>query len=565
MTGLRSPESAAAAACFFAIGALAAGLSGCGSATSDGGADGTVANEPPSFPLSSVQDDLAEADFLALADGDADLAALRANLSGAGFGTFVVAGAVGDDAARLEFAAYSNASGETRTLVRHCAGEDCVRAVAEEADGAIRWIDAAGADVTPRAVALPPLLREQAVGGTATRVVSALSDGEPVDVAAVDLSRRRLLVMNQFGATTGLAATDVAGTLATAGGFDEVIADDHATWDAIRSAITTAYPHEVMVWIGQPVRMLHKQPVAKGEPGWYKSIGMEAASGLYGLRKVASEDMSRAFKSAPLAGPGVVLLVGSESLGDGTEGMNMPAAIPQQLELPGKVVAGFTGDAHPAVLLAVARAFLDGLGTGKTAGDARDAANGLVEAWDLPARLAFTDESDAAFRLLPPRASFWGGKVPASASMKLYLHMRLWCAAKPGASFKAIEENQGNSGFEEMEIDGPVFRGNMEREYDPGQFHRAEVVGVLGEVRKGAHFYFAYRGDVKKGYVGLTMYANAEITDVREDEAETRVSFAGSVVALPFAANGGQSCELRDTDLEPQLQGSGTSELILKY
>jgi len=519
---------------------------------------------PPETPLlSTFQDELSEDAFWAAASGDTDLLAIRSCLEAAGFATFVAAGDVGYDGARLDFAAYSDGSGAVRAAVRHCASDACVRAIAEEVEGVVRWHDCEGAEVEVRPVPLPYLLRELAIKDSTTTLVSPLT-AEPVDLGAIDLSQRRLMVFNQFGPTTGLGAAELLPDGVQ--GFYQVVLDDHAQWEAVRGAMLTAYPHEVMVWAGQPIRQLYKQSVKQGMPPYYKTVAMAAASGLYGIRRVTASEVRQAFLAAPFSGPGVVVLVGSESLGDGTPGMKVPSALARELDIPGKVVAGFQKDAHPAVLVAATKEFLARLFAGASAGEARDRANALLSAWGVEARLSLTDSSDAAFHLPPTAASFWGGQEVVAADMKLYLHMRLWCETKPGGPYGPVEEKEGNPGFADMSVSGPVFKGHMERQYGagPDDVFRADIEGVLGEIRQGAHFFFVYSGDVKTGYMDMKLYANAEITKVEQDDSNTNVYFKGSVESLPFTGSEGKQCELRESDLEPLVEGTLSSVLTLK-
>jgi hypothetical protein len=531
-----------------------------------GGSDAIEPVEAPTCPTSSVQDELTETAFWQSAADDAELAALKDALAGQGFASFVTAGALAEDGgARLDFAAYADTGGAERAVVRHCASSDCVRAIARVEDGAVRWADAVGSDVAVRPVAIPPFLRELSVAGDSTSVVSPLSQPAVVDPSSIDLSRRRVMLVSQFGSAFGLPGASVIEALAGGGQFTEAAVLDHAPYAALRDAIVTAYPHEVLVVVAQPVRQLFKQAVSKDEPDWHKTIGIEAASGVYGFSTVGADLIATALRAAPLGGPGVVLLLGSESLGDGTDGMvKAPTSMMKQLDFPGTVVAGFVGGAHPAVLLDVSKTFLSELQAGRTAGEARDLANAWLDAYGSTARLSFTDGSDAGYRLLPPSDAFWSGAAPKTADFSPFFHFRLYCASAPGKAEKAIEEKQANPLFRDLAVEGPVFRGGMDLEISPEKTLHADVLGVLGDLRAGAHFYFAFQGDAKEGYEGLTLYANADITKVSKAAGTTTVEFRGSAQALAFTDAKGQACTLHDTDLEPMVEGQGTSKMILK-
>jgi hypothetical protein len=542
-------------------------LAACGGST-DGPA-GTGKDDPvPAGPVASVQDELAEADFWTRTADDAALAGLKDGLVAAGFSTFVTAGVLAEDGgASLEFAAYGNEAGAERAAVRHCSAGDCVRAVAEVVDGRIAWTGPDGAPLAVRPIAVPHLLRQTKTQKPAdgTVVVSPLETPAPAEPVTLDLTKRRLVLVSRFGGETGLPAAGLGGALATSGRFDEVVVSENAPAEAFRTALSTAHPHEVVVLVAQGLRQLaldNKDPALRE----YRTLGLLARSGVYGSTLLDAASLAGAGNASPLTGPGVLLLVGGETIGDGSKSMGKAgqATTAAQLRFPGHVVAGFVHSAAPQVLAEAARRFLEALGDGDTAATARDRVNAVLEGWGVAARLAFTEGSDEAYRLPGPAVSFWGDRVPASADLSLYLHLRLYCANKYGKQV-AVEESQGNPAFEGVAFEGPVFRGTREIEFGPGQFHRATVLGMLGELREGAHFYFSYTGDVKDGYTGLTLYANAEITAVVEKNGETRVSFRGGAEALPFPDAQGTTCTLPDTDLEPMLEGSGESRLVLHW
>ena len=534
----------------------------CGSG---GGDDGIDAPPAPTGPVSAVQDEWTEDAFWAAVGNDAELAALRDKVAADGFTTFVTAGAIAEDGgARLEFSAWADSSAAPRAVVRHCVEPLCLVAIARVDNGTVAWVDATGKDVPVRNIAIPPLLRELAVSGGTSSVVAAETVATPVDPSSIDLSRRRLVVASQFGADVGLAGASVLGDLATAQLFSEVVVYDHTGWADVETVLKGGYPHEALVLVSQSVRQMFKQSVAKGQPNWYKTLGYEMSAGVYGFQRVTADVVAAALKVAPLAGPGLVFLLGGESLGDGTDGMTKaPQAAAVQLQFEGKVIAGFIGHDTPAILVEATKDFLSQLAGGKTAGEARDHANAVLTAWGSTAQVGFAYGSDEAYKLLP-LGDFWHGKAPAAADMAPFFHFRKYCAAKAGLPEKAIEEAQANPAIRDMTVNGPAFEGSMELEIGPGETLHATVRGVLGELREGAHFYFAYVGDAKDGYQGLTLYANARIITVKSAAGATTIEFAGTAEALPYTTSDGQVCTLHDTFLEPMVGGQGYSKLILK-
>jgi hypothetical protein len=233
--------------------------------------------------------------------------------------------------------------------------------------------------------------------------------------------------------------------------------------------------------------------------------------------------------------------------------------------MPGRLVAGFVAGAHPSVLVAAARDFLGRLEAGSGASEARDGTNALLQAWRVPARLAFATGSPEDYRLPPAPGSFWGDRAPADAEMSLFFLLRPWCSPTPGAPEQAEEEKQGNPGVRGIRFDGPVFRGEWDLKVSETKTLHATVLGVMGELRPGAHFHFVWQGAVKGGFDGLTFYANAEIVSVRAEGATTTVDFEGTALALPYVDEDGRQCSLHDTYLEPMVQGAGVSQMVLRF
>jgi hypothetical protein len=536
---------------------------GCGG--SSGPSDASQVPPIPEAPATSVQDELKETDFWIAVEDDADLHALKDALVAEGFGTFAIAGAwTADPGLTLHYSAYANANGAEKAILRQCNDSGCAVAIAAGDGDAVAWTDGQGSPVPVVPMPVPFLLRQtlkQKIED-GTTLVSPLTEIPVVDSAAIDLDSRRLIVANQFGEAMSLKAADVAGALASGTRFSNVVMDDHVTWAGMQEYLTTSYPHEVLVFVSQPLRKLYKD---NKDPAlrWYRTVGYHFPRGVYGSAPVMADAFVAAVRAAPFSGPGLVLLIGGDSIGDASEGMESPDSTAKLLSFPGKVVAGFVHHAPTPVLLAAARKFLDGLDAGKTAAEARDATNALLEAWGEAARLKFNYDGDEGFKLLPDRASFWGDRVPKSATLSMFVHVRLYCANAKGQQ-TAVEEKQGQIGIANIAIDGPVFSGKRELEVNPGQFLRTEVRGVFGEIRAGAHFYFVLTGDVKEDYEGLTLYGNGVITKVTEAGSTSKVQFKGVAEALPFVNKAGVLCTLPDTYLEPIVEGS-LSEMVLSY
>ncbi|MBL6975551.1 MAG: hypothetical protein ISR64_07465 [Deltaproteobacteria bacterium] len=543
-------------------------LAACGSGAGVESLDGFVAPEPPTASMSNVQEQWTEAEFDQWVAGSAELAGLRDQLAGQGFDQYVTSGRLEDeDGVRLDFGTYRNKEGEQRAVVQHCASGDCVGAVAGLSGESMTWTDGAGGPLTLRTVAIPYLVRQTLKQDPeeGTFLATPLVQGAVVDPSGIDLGRRRLVVAHQFGDAFGVQGSSLAGDLASSNLFTEVVSDDYLTWPALETYLSSSYPHEVLVVASQSLRQLYRDSEDASDR-WHRTLGIEVQNGLYGFDWVSAQSLRNALKKAPLSGPGVVLLMGAESLGDETDGMiNNHESMYTHMTFPGKVVAGFLHQARPELLQAASREFLDRLGNGQTSGEARERANFLLKSWGSEARLAFTPESDEEFRLAPARENFWGDRVPKTGVINPFIILRPWCVQGSGKE-TALDEREGNPWVSDLVLDGPVFRGSRDHEVDLSVTLHMEMLGVLGEIRKGAHFFFVFQGGLKKEFPELTLYGNARITDVIEKPDSTTIRFDGTGEVLPFENSDGESCTFKYMLLEPLIGGTGKySELTLEY
>lgn len=570
MTQKRNCRAGSAASRLFTalgtVGIMA--LAACGSGSGGESLDGFVAPEPPTASMSNVQEQWTEAEFDQWLTGSADLAGLRDQLMGQGYDQYVTSGRLEDeDGVRLDFGTYGNAEGEQRAVVQHCVSDDCVGAIASLSGESMTWTDVSGGAMTLRTVAIPYLARQTLKQDPAegTYLATPLVQSAVVDPSGIDLARRRLVVANQFGDAYGVKGPSLAGELAASNLFTEVVADDYVTWPALESYLSKSYPHEVLVVHSQSLRQLYRDSEDASDR-WHRTLGMEFQNGLYGFDWVSAQNLGNALKQAPLSGPGVVLWMGAESLGDQTDGMtNNPESMFTNMTFPGKVVAGFLHQARPELLQAASREFLERMGQGQTSGEARDGANFLLQSWGTEARLAFTPDSDEEFRLAPSRSNFWADRVPKTAIINPFIILRPWCVQSNGKE-AALDEREGNPWVGALNLDGPVFRGGRDHEVSPEVTLHMEMLGVLGEIRKGAHFYFVFQGGIKKEFPDVTIYGNAEITDVIEGPDTTTIRFTGTGEALPFENSDGESCTFKYMLLEPLIGGTGKhSEITLEY
>ena len=529
---------------------------------------GSVPKPPERAPLLSVQELWSEQELSqATAENEGFAQAVQA-LWSQGYSNFLVAGRLGtDDGIEVRFAAYASQEGTGRTAVEQCENNGCTVGIAWLDGGDVRIMDLAGKQIEPVKLPLPPLLREyvsQDESKGTTLVSSPLEESAlPMEVS-LDLGRRRVLVLSQFGPHTGFSAQSLLSGLDLSG-FDQTFVQYYVGTDELLHALASSYQHEVLVYVGQAVRKLLKDAKDPAQR-WFTTKSYMVSKGIYGFEPVGVDVIRQVLANkAPLGGPGVVLLVASESIGDmspATEDPKFETPF-SLLSTPGNVVAGFVGSASPQVILEAAHSFLSRLLGGATAGEALEHANSALDAWGEGARMVLTKDSDANFRLPPKGLAVFGGRTPKGGSLNLFFLLRPWCANAPG-QYEPLLERQANPWFQEIQFQGPVFEAERSLEVAPEDYLQSQVKGVLGELREGAHFFFVFTGGLTKDFRDVTLYCNAEITSVEEAEGKIKLTFTGAARSLPFKSQDGQECILKYTLLEPLIHGQAQSTMEIE-
>ena len=467
----------------------------------------------------------------------------------------------------MRFAAYASQDGVGKAAVEQCDGAVCTSGIAWLDGGSVRLRDLSGKDVQPLSLPLPPLLREyvsQDESKGTVLVTSPLKDSAGTLDVPLDLGARRILVLSQFGPELGFSAQALLSGLDLSA-FDQTLVRYYARSDELLLALASSYQHEVLVYVGQAVRKLLKDAKDPAQR-WFATRSYMVSKGIYGFEPVGVDRIRDVLTSeAPLGGPGVVLLVASQSIGDQSPATSDPKfETPYSLlSVPGNVVAGFVGDARPEVLLEASNSFLSRLLGGATAGESLEQVNAALEAWGEQARLALTKDSDAGFRLSPKGLEVFGGKTPDGGSLNLFFLLRPWCATGSG-QYEALLERQANPWFQKIEFQGAVFEAKRSLEIAPGEFLESQIKGVLGELREGAHFFFVFTGGLTKDFRDVTLYCNAEITSVEEGEGSIKLTFVGTARSLPFKSQDGEDCILKYTLLEPLIHGKSQSTMEIE-
>lgn len=558
------------------IGALVIGLVfalGCGSGSSgDKDASGIEEDggsiQKEALPLVNQMDPYQQADFLSKVEADPDLQTLWTTLQNEGYTEFQYAGLTGQDDG-IEVL-WGEVAGATTGLVRHCDGDDCLRARWTLSGGAITWTDATGNEVEPRGVALPILLKE--LEGHAydkpTHVVDLALDDPPDELPEIDVTKRRFYLLNSFGPLWGEGSLDmdtIEGVASGAAAFDNVVRHDYVRADVVDEVLLHSHPYDVFVWFGQTVR-----EEAKTNEIW-KPIGMTTNVGLFGDTLYDQKRLGDRLDANPLSGPGIMVLAGCETMGDGNGGGAQDKSLPVTLNNETRVVVGFKqcGDARD--VLEATRRFLTTYLSGTddaTLGAALDAANAYLSGEESDLEMTTFEGADLQTRFLPQVDDFWSlysdDGEPGNSTFNTYVHIVNKCTAPDGSTYQE-DEDFGSAWSKETTWQGPFFEGartNPENEVD------FSFSGALVDIKEGARFFFVVKGSLSPRVKDLTLYGTGVIDKIvidKEKLDEFILEFKGQGKASPYINENGDTCEMQDPLLVSSTGEPGTFKIPVTW
>lgn len=429
-----------------------------------------------------------------------------------------------------------------RILLRMCLAGECTSASAQVSGGKAAFTNSAGQSVDAVFMANPGLVKDlpSQDHDSPTKLAAALTADE---VPQVDLGKRRFILANAFGDVFGVTLSDLVGLANSSGAFTEVRDHPYVGAEVLVDAFQRSSPFDVVVWAGATVR--------EKVGGAHKTIGMTVNRGIYGDATFKASTVKELLASSPFGGPGLVLLIGEETRGDGSSEEDKNLSLFKELsnaEL-GRVVVGFRGRAGLANVLEASRLFLTSFFGGATLAAALAEANTFLEGKGTEARMISSRESAAdTITFVTDVAGIWeGGESPKEVRSNHYLNIANKCFTPSG---EAYAEDEGHANFfVDVDFDGPFFSGSKVNADVGLDVH---VEGILMGTEPGARIYVRFWGDLKLSVKDISVWGSGELVDEHNPDKPSRIFYKGQALATDYTNDKGDNCVL----LAPSLTGS---------
>jgi len=546
-------------------------LVSCGSSTEEEtDATSTIPDvtvvEKEELPLVTRQERYTPADFLSKVEADPDLQALWNQLQDEGYVSIEEAGiSEQDDGVVVIWSEAAGPGKELRGLVRHCSADDCTSAIWWFSGGAVKWRDASGKEIEPLGMGLPILLK-QLEGHTydkPTHVVEApLSDEE---MPEIDVSKRRFYLLSSFGplwANGALSTSALKKMAEDSGSFDEVLLNRYVRLAEADTVLLHSHPHDVFVWLGQTIREEAKTNEI------FKPVGMTVNSGVFGDKLYDRARMDDKLDINPLHGPGLMVLAGCETMGDGNGGGEVEKSIPVVLDNKVRTLAGFKkcGDARD--ILEATHLFVDHYFSGSSLGESLAAANAYLAGVESKLTMATLPDADTGMTFVQDLSKYWEKYAddgpPGDSFFSGNLNIVNMCEDKEGGQYQE-NESFATAWCKDIKWEGPFFSCSRK---NPDNLVDFEISGALKEIVEGAHFFFVVTGSLNPRVQGLTLYADAVIKEIvldKEKPNEFIVEFKGVGEASPYKNEAGDTCQMQDPLLQSTTGEPGTFKIPVTW
>jgi len=256
----------------------------------------------------------------------------------------------------------------------------------------------------------------------------------------------------------------------------------------------------------------------------------------------------------PLHGPGLMILAGCETMGDGNGGGKQDKSIPVTLDNQTRVLLGFKkcGDARDilrATEIFLENYFLETDDGTATLGEALARANDYLQDEGSSLTMETLPETDLNHRFLTRVEDYWTRYAddgpPEQSSFNTNINIVNKCTGDDGSTYQE-DEQFATAWSNETVFDGPFFSGSRVNPQNQVDF---EFNGALMDIREGAHFFFVVQGSLNPRVQGLTVYGDALIDSVEVDTERLdafTIKFKGQGKASPYTNEEGDTCQMQD-------------------
>jgi hypothetical protein len=499
------------------------------------------------LPIVVKMDPSSEADFLTQVESDPELQQMWSKLQAAGHTKFTHSGRLEQDDGVVVL--WGETEGGATGLLRHCTGDtDCVRAIWTMNGGQAEWKGADGSNIEARSVGLPILLKE--LEGHSydkpTHVVD-LALEPPAQMPEIDVTTRRFYVISAFGPLWANGSLDTANLRSLAdktGAFDEVVGYSYVRQEVVDDVLMKTHPYDVLIWVGQTIREEFKTNEI------FKPVGMTTNAGIFGDVIYNQGRMEEILSFNPLQGPGLMVLAGCETMGDGNTGGEKDKSIPVTLDNKVRTLVGFKrcGDARD--IMQATELFLTAFLSGdSTLEEALATANSYLASESSELTMETLPEANLERKFLPDLDSYWAqysdDPPPGDSIFNSNINIVNMCTDSSGQTYQA-NEHFATAWSTETSFNGPFFQGTR---VNPDNLVDFEFEGTLGDIVEGAHFFFVVRGSLSPKVQGITMYGDAVIQNIvldKEKPDEFIIEFKGQGKASQYTNDNGDICLMQD-------------------
>ncbi len=461
-----------------------------------------------------------------------------------GYNEFVTAGVTEDDSdLGVKWAVYRNPTDDSERIFTYmCQGTtDCTSARLLLKDG-VSYFLALNGDSLNRTTVGRPVLSKVLPGmdheDFTTLHLPLTEDEEPV---TVELGERKFVIANAYGDLFGLTTPILKKVAEDSGAFTKVQSIQYARPTDITGFLRGGSPLDVLVWVGASVL----EDMGDG----HKTIGMTVNRGGFGDETLPASAVKEAFKNSPFGGPGLVILVGEQSWGDGSgHEMDNLSLFKEFSEGGNRTIVGFQGRGDTVHLLDAANHFANHYINGDTLGDSLAAANDVLIGHGSSATMTSNHATEPERLFLGRLDKFWGDLGdPQGVQTTLYVSVTNKCEGV-GGTFYSEPENQANF-FVNVDFEGPFFEGSRvssDVELD------VTVRGVVTGTSTGDRVYLWIEGDLKKSVKMVSLYGMGTIIEKSDEENPMRIFFDGEATAGPYYNEELHTCYL----ISPMFSGT---------